>query len=245
MALSSPSKSRCRTENKGNTAWGRHNCRRASVFKQSSQNQRVIELVDEHGNRSYEVQEGRLNEISHQTILCALEHRASCYKCKEKVSSVDDNLVSWALDETGTINSTLLLNRTEMNERVALVELQEKVRVEELGILDEVLKVHGVAPATKGEGIIRLIYENANGFSNRLSGNEKIEKAKEIHDKLNVDIAAYCKHRLNMRNKHNVNGFNQLFKGGEAVIWSLLLIISTRILAVCRREAQAFCYLGR
>jgi len=121
MALSSPSKSRRRTENKGNTTRGRHNCRRASIFKQSSQNQRVIELVDKHGNQSCDVQEGRLNEISHQSILCALEHRASRYKCKEKVSSVDDNLVSWALDETGTIDSTLLLNRTEMNERVALV----------------------------------------------------------------------------------------------------------------------------
>ncbi len=70
------------------------------------------------------------------------------------------------------------------------------------------LKVHGVAPTSKGEGIIRLIYENANGFSNRLSNNEKVEKAKEIHEELNVDIAAYCKHQLNMRNRHNVNGFN-------------------------------------
>jgi hypothetical protein len=109
-----------------------------------------------------------------------------------------------------------------MNERVALVELQEKVRVEELGISEEVLKVHGVAPATKGEGIIHLIYEIANGFSNRLSDNEKIDKAKEIHNKLNVDIAAYCDHWLNMRNKHSINGFNQLFKGGEAGIQSVV-----------------------
>ena len=109
-----------------------------------------------------------------------------------------------------------------MNERVALVELQEKVRVKELGISEEVLKVHGVAPATKGEGIIRLIYENANGFSNRLSDNKKIEKAKEIHDELNVDIAAYCEHWLNTRNKHNINGFNQLFKGGKAAIQSVV-----------------------
>ncbi len=168
------------------------------------------------------MQEGRLNKISHQSILCTLEYRASRYKCKENVSSIDDNLVSWALVKTGTIDSSLLLNRTEMNKGVALVELQEKVRVKELGILDKVLKVHGVAPATKGEGIIRLIYKNANRFSNRLSENEKIEKAKEIHDKLNVDIAAYCKHRLYMRNKHNVNKFNQLFKGGEAAIWSIV-----------------------
>jgi hypothetical protein len=124
MALSSPSKSRRRTENKGNTARGRHNCRQASVFKQSSQNQCVIELVGKHGNQSCDVQEGRLNEISHQSIFRALEHQTSCYKCKENVSSVDDNLVSWALDETGTINSTLLLNRTEMNKRLVLVELQ-------------------------------------------------------------------------------------------------------------------------
>jgi hypothetical protein len=117
---------------------------------------------------------------------------------------------------------SLLLNGTEVNERVALVELQEKVRVEELGISDEVLKVYGVAPTSRGEGIIHLIYENANGFSNRLSNNEKVEKAKEIHDKLNVDIAAYCEHQLNMRNRHNVNGFNQLFKGGKASIQSVV-----------------------
>ncbi len=109
-----------------------------------------------------------------------------------------------------------------MNEWVALVGLQEKGRVEELGILDKVLKVHGVAPISKGEGIIHLIYENANGFSNRLSNNEKVEKAKEIHDKLNVDIVAYCEHWLNMRNRHNINGFNQLFKGGKAAIQSVV-----------------------
>jgi hypothetical protein len=70
--------------------------------------------------------------------------------CKGTLSSTDDNLVSWALDKTGTVNLSLLLNGTEVNERVALVELQEKVRVEELGILDKVLKVHGVAPTSKG-----------------------------------------------------------------------------------------------
>jgi len=39
-----------------------------------------------------------------------------------------------------------------MNKRVALVELQEKVRVKELGVSEEVLKVHGAAPATKERG---------------------------------------------------------------------------------------------
>jgi hypothetical protein len=77
-------------------------------------------------------------------------------------------LVSWTLDKT--------------NEQVTLVELQEKGRVEELGILDKVLKVHRVSPASKGKRIICMIYENVNGISNRLSNNEKVEKAKEIHD---------------------------------------------------------------
>ncbi len=98
----------------------------------------------------------------------------------------------------------------EANKQAMLVELQEKGWVEELGILDNVLKIHGVAPASKGEVIIHMIYENANGISNRLSDNEKVEKAKEIHDKLEVNIATNCKHWLNMRDRHNINGFNQL-----------------------------------
>ncbi len=131
-------------------------------------------------------------------------------------------MVSWALDETGTVNSSLLLNGMETNKQAMLVELQGKNRVEELGILDKVLKVHGVAPASKQEGIICMIYENANGISNRLSDNEKVEKAKEIHDELEVDIAAYCKHRLNMRDRHNITGFNQLLKGGKAAVQSVV-----------------------
>ncbi len=44
----------------------------------------------------------------------------------------------------------------------------------ELGISDEVLQVHGVAPLSKGEGVVRLIYENMNGLSNKLSNNKKV-----------------------------------------------------------------------
>ena len=38
---------------------------------------------------------------------------------------------------------------------------------------------------------------------------------------MEVDIAAYCKHQLKMSNMHNINGFNQLFKCGEAVVQSV------------------------
>jgi hypothetical protein len=86
----------------------------------------------------------------------------------------------------------------------------------------EVLQVHGHTPPTKAEGMVRLIYENVNGFCNQLSGNKKVKKAREIHNKLEVDIAAYCEHQLNMRHKKNCNRLNQLFKGGEAEVRSIV-----------------------
>jgi hypothetical protein len=52
-----------------------------------------------------------------------------------------------------------------------LIEQQEIDRVREFGLLDEVLCVHGVAPASKGAGTIYLIYKNMSGICNRLSNN--------------------------------------------------------------------------
>ena len=65
------------------------------------------------------------------------------------------------------------------------------------GVTDEVLKVHGIAPMKKGQGGIRVIYENPNGFNSRITRNEKLENAKEIIDKLEVDVVAYIEHILN------------------------------------------------
>ncbi len=65
-----------------------------------------------------------------------------------------------------------------------------------LGVPEEEFRIHGVAPASKLEGVIRLIYENVNGISNKLSNNEKVENAKKIHNELEVDIVAYNEHRL-------------------------------------------------
>jgi hypothetical protein len=60
-----------------------------------------------------------------------------------------------------------------MEERALFIELQERGRVEELGILEEFCQVHGVAPASKGEGVICLIYKNVVGISNKLCNNKK------------------------------------------------------------------------
>ena len=53
-----------------------------------------------------------------------------------------------------------------------------------MDIAEELLRVHGIAPEKKPEVVTRIIYENANSFNTRISGNEKIEKAKEMIDEL-------------------------------------------------------------
>jgi hypothetical protein len=159
-----------------------------------------------------------MNTTSHESILSALANRASRYTTRGSICGVKDNLVSWALDETGTVDTSLLCNSNENTKQIALAKQQERNRVMELGVPEEVLRIHGVAPASKPEGVTQLIYENANGISNKMCNNDKVEKAKEIIDDLEADIVAYNEHCLNMQDWQNVNGFSQLFKGGEALI---------------------------
>ena len=60
-----------------------------------------------------------------------------------------------------------------------------------MDISEELLRVHGIAPENKPEGVTRIIYENANSFNTRISRNEKVEKAKEVIDKLEADVLCY------------------------------------------------------
>ncbi len=79
--------------------------------------------------------------------------------------------MTWALDKTGTVDTSLFCNNHENNKQLALVKKQEGIRVTGLGVPEEVLQIHGAAPASKPEGVIWLVYKNVNGISNRLSGN--------------------------------------------------------------------------
>jgi hypothetical protein len=186
------------------------------MFRRSN---RVIELINEYGNHACKVQEGWMNVTSHDCILQVLEYWANRFKCKGKLEGVDNWTLAWALDKTGTIDTLQILSVEETHEKNALIEQQERDRVRESGLLEEVLWVHGVAPARKGVGTIHLIYKNMNRIFNRLSNNAKLEKAKEIHDELvEVDIAAYNEHWLNLHHCLNVNGFNQMVKGCEVAI---------------------------
>jgi hypothetical protein len=131
-----------------------------------------------------------MNTTSHESVLSALANRASCYTTRSSIYGVKDNLVSWALDETGMVDTSLLCNSNENTEQIALTEQQERNRVMKLGVLEEVLWIHGVMPASKPEGVTRLIYENANGISIKMCNNGKVEEAKEIIDDLEADIIA-------------------------------------------------------
>jgi hypothetical protein len=138
------------------------------MFRYSNDNERIINLINKCGEPTCAVQAGRMGITSHESALAALENRANRFTCRGKLGGVDDNLVTWALDETGPIDTSLLCNNYENKEQLALAEQQEGNRVTGLGVPEEVLLIHRAAPATKPEGVIRLIYENANGISNKL-----------------------------------------------------------------------------
>ena len=90
-------------------------------------------------------------------------------------------------------------------------------------------KERKIASGKKPEGVRRIIHENANIFSKRISGNEKVEKAKEVIDELEDDAVCYNEHIVIIKLKENYNGFNQLFKGGTRISDQWWLIMFTKI----------------
>ena len=142
------------------------------------------------------------------TVLKALEYRAIRYRAKGRLT---DRAHCWSLDETGTINTAGLRSREE---------IQQQEQIDIWGVSDEVLTVHGALPGHKEEGITRSLYENVNRIHIRLGGNDKLEKAKDLIDKLGADVVAYNEHRQNLRHKDNRNGCNQLFWRGEVEVRS-------------------------
>ena len=107
--------------------------------------------------------------------------------------------------------------RKEMTEKEDGVQASNSARAEEharvLEAVEEgLLQTQGMAPNSKQDGIFRIMCENANGFNNRISGNQKVAKALDIKEELNIDCLLYCKHRLNLRHKDNINDFKQMFQ---------------------------------
>lgn len=164
--------------------------------------------MNEDGTTTRQERYGSMATIDHASVLKGLAERASRLRYKGKLT-YSESPVSSAADETGTVNITELNVSMEKNDEYTRIEQQERIRVREAGIPDEVLNIHGTFPGSKSEGTTRLIYENIDGLNNRLSKNEKLNKMRELHNDLEVDIAAYNEHKTNMAHKSNINGFNQ------------------------------------
>jgi hypothetical protein len=131
----------------------------------------MIELVDVDGNRRRVESEGRMNGTKHETVLQVLTQRAERFRNRLGRSGLEGLGHAWAIDETGTIETSGLVTHKSEAEQLEISE------VNKITIPEEILQVYGFAPPKKGEGTVCLIYENVNGFTNCLSGNEKVERA--------------------------------------------------------------------
>ena len=186
-------------------------------------------MIDAYGNAKYVKQRGALNVTKHHTVLTALEKRAVRFQNSKSYEDVrDQELIDSLLKEDETVataDESLSDSDGECeslnSETTTQLEIGLKEKDEIRGVDDYLLQVHGQAPGRKGEGVTRVLYENRNGLNNRLSGNEKLEKARQIYDDLEADVIAGNEHRLNLRHKENKNGFSQMFNGGEADIRSV------------------------
>ena len=75
----------------------------------------MVNLIDEWGVTSSVVMGGRMEITNHESVLGALANRASHYTTRGPTRGVDDSLVLWTLDETGTVDTSFLCNNNENN----------------------------------------------------------------------------------------------------------------------------------
>jgi hypothetical protein len=122
----------------------------------------------------------------------------------------EKRLLDEAINKTGTVPCTNVGGDKESR-----INVEEQLIKEIREVPDYLLKIHGVPPGRKGEGITRLMYENLNGLQSTLSSNKKLEKARWVIVDLQADIVCYNEHRQNLWHKSNRNGFRQM--GGDRV----------------------------
>ena len=109
----------------------------------------------------------------HNSVLSALEKRAIRYRNKGQQPDYDAQLYRDALDETGTVSTAILTDTDEdsiSSEEGDYIRTAEQLERTEIREVDhELLKIHGVAPGRKVEGVTRMGYENPDGFNTIIS----------------------------------------------------------------------------
>ena len=200
--------------------------RRAQAHLRRSDDSQFVELLDVVGNYTLVESTNTLPRVRHESVLSALSTRANRFRGSTIHSrgTEQQQLYRNRIDDTGTVQ----IDEPSVSAADTMQEEHERLRsqvLEELemrGVSDEVLRVHGVAPGSKEDGVTRLIYENANGIDCRQLDGRKVMKARALHNRLEADIVAYSEHQLNYRHPGNRTGFNQLFRGGETDIRSIV-----------------------
>ncbi len=146
---------RCHDGQSSGHRWSR-NQKRAKKNCSRQESIRTIELIDVVGNRRTLRRRGRLNNINHWFVLAALERRSLQY-CNGSVRTAVTG--ANAMDEMGTVE----LGRDMRDEEEWRRRMREKWQ-KNRNVLEDILKIHGVAPGLKVEGITWLLYKNANGI---------------------------------------------------------------------------------
>ena len=181
------------------------NQRRAARFRRKKK--RLIKLIDTCGAETILQQGGQLNTTKQTVVIQVLERRANRYTEYRSYEEIQDqNVLDTAIYETRTIDGTGIhiekqdignetkTNDSILNERMTIIIKKEKwkeMELEEVRWVDDyLLKVHEVAPEEKENGIVRLMYENLNGLDFTLSGNNKLERERQIIDDMEADIVA-------------------------------------------------------
>ena len=173
---------------------------------------RRIKLIDKFGNIRHIMRMGKMASSNIETIMSVLDRRARNVVDAATLAALHrEVLVEAAIDDTGTTGEISPTEERFLQQHFTRQELEEVRSID-----DDLLKVHGRAPTAKREGVIRLLYENVNGLNNRMSGNEKLDRGREMIDELEADVVAMNEIRINFNHRKNVNGLAQLFNGGEA-----------------------------
>ena len=200
--------------------------RRAQAHQRQRDDSQFVELLDVVGTSMLVESTNTLPQVRHESVLSALSTRANRFRGSTIHSrDIDQQQLNGnRIDDTGTvqINDRAITAEEIRREEQEYLRSQVLEEIEMRGVSDEVLTVHGTAPGSKQEGITRLLYENANGIDCRQVDGKKVAKARALHNSLEADIVAYSEHRLNYRHAGNRTGFNQLFRGGETDIRSIV-----------------------
>jgi hypothetical protein len=147
---------------------------------------------------------GKFNRTKHSTIMEQLLIRAERFRKQGRLQ--EDNLeqIIREMKEEGHHKDS------EETNKESAADNEHKIVME--AVEEGLLQVHGIAPNTKQPGIFRIMGENGNGFSNAIGGNNKIAKALDIKDDLNIGCLLYCEHRINFWHKDYKNDFKQMFQ---------------------------------